>query len=198
MNFIVHWGLSMLVKVIFPSPACCGISSATQWSLLPASCLLLLQESSLLLGDSCSYGIGCVWGASGKRADSQCTRDITFAQERGEIDAVAMLGGASCQAGFLVCRTNKVWLLGTVHPWAPLQGFRGHPPVKGDYEGEEVIPWEVTTEMARTWAYAGLQLQELQVPLQAGILLTVPSLFIWAWPGRRMFDFLWGFSQHRP
>lgn len=49
-----------------------------------------------------------VCGASGKRADSQCTRDITFAQERGEIDAVAMLGGASCQAGFLVCRNNKV------------------------------------------------------------------------------------------
>lgn len=69
---------------------------------------------------------------------------------------------------------------GTVHPWDPLQGFRGHPPVKGGYEGEEVIPWVVTTEMARTWAYAGLQLQELQVPLQPGILLTVPGPFIWA------------------
>lgn len=62
MNFIVHWGLSMLVKVIFPSPACCGIPSAMQWSLPPSSCLLLLQESSLLLGDSCSHGISCVGG----------------------------------------------------------------------------------------------------------------------------------------
>lgn len=67
------------------------------------------------------------------------------------------------------------WVLCTPGPH-----FQGHPPVKGGYEEEEVIPWEVTTEMARTWAYAGLQLQELQVPLQPGILLTVPSPFIWA------------------
>lgn len=30
MNFIVHWGLSMLVKVIVTSPACCRILSAMQ------------------------------------------------------------------------------------------------------------------------------------------------------------------------
>lgn len=118
-----------------------------------------------------------MWGASGRRADSQCTVDITFAQEGGEIDAVAVLGCASCQAGFLVCRTNKVWLLGSVQPWAVLQGFQGHPPVKGDYQAEEVIPWEVAAEMAGTGAYTGPQLQELQI--QPGILLTVPSPFIW-------------------
>lgn len=38
MNFIVHWGLSMLVKVIFPSPMCRRISFAMQLSLLPAGC----------------------------------------------------------------------------------------------------------------------------------------------------------------
>lgn len=91
-----------------------------------------------------------------------------------------MLGCDSCQAGFLVCRINKVWLLGTVHPWAPLQGFQGHPPVKGDCQAEGTIPWEMTPEMAGTWAYAGLQLLELQILLQPGVLLTVPSLFIWA------------------
>lgn len=99
--------------------------------------------------------VGC--GASGRRADSQCTADITFAQERGEIDALAMLVCASCQAGFLVGRINKVWLLGTVHPWAPLQGFQSYPPVKGDYQAE-VIPWEVTSGMAGTRAYAEPQL----------------------------------------
>lgn len=94
--------------------------------------------------------VGC--GASGKRADSQCTMGITFDEERGEIDAVAMLGCASCWAGFLVGRINKEKLLATVHPWAPLQGFQGHPLVKGDYQAEEVIPWEVTTGMAGTRA----------------------------------------------
>lgn len=64
---------------------------------------------------------------------------ITFDEERGEIDAVAMLGCASCWAGFLVGRINKVKLLATVHPWAPLQGFQGHPLVKGDYQAEEVM-----------------------------------------------------------
>lgn len=112
--------------------------------------------------------------------DSQCTMDIFFAQERGEIDAVAALGCASCQAGFLVCRISKVWFLGTVHPWAPLQRFQGHPTVEGDFQAEEVIPWEVNAETAGTWAYAGPELQELQILLQPGVLLTGPSPFIWA------------------
>jgi len=37
--------------------------------------------------------------------------------------------------------TSEVWLLGSVHSWAPLQGFQVHPLVKRAYQTEEVGPW---------------------------------------------------------
>lgn len=63
-------------------------------------------------------------------------------------------------------------------PGPHFKGFKGHPTVKGDFQAEEVIPWEVTAERAGTWAYARPQLQELQILLQPGVLLTGRRPFI--------------------
>lgn len=64
---------------------------------------------------------------------------VIFAQGRGEIHAVAMLGCAVCQSGSVGAEEQQG--MGSVNPRALLQVFQVHSPVKRDCQAEEAALW---------------------------------------------------------